>query len=72
MPRSSTTTTISLSILFPVAFLMVCGPGVWLVNRPILIGGFPLIYLWAIGWFAVLAILMAIAYKFVWTVTDDE
>ena len=33
--------------LFGVAMLP---PVLWVVNEPILIGGYPLLYLWAIGW----------------------
>lgn len=40
-------TAIASFALFGVAMLP---PGLWLVNEPTLIGGYPVVYLWAIGW----------------------
>lgn len=38
------------TVLLAVFCAALVPPGVWLVNEPVLVGGFPLLYLWAVGW----------------------
>ena len=50
------------------------GPGIYLVNDFAADGGrilgIPILYVWAIFWFAVEAIVILVAYLFIWK--DDE
>jgi hypothetical protein len=55
-----------LVIIYAVSLLLSNGPGVLLVNRPILILGLPLIYIWAIFWWLFQMSLVLIAYFRVW------
>jgi hypothetical protein len=59
--------------LFIFSFLMSNGPGVLLVNKPLLIAGIPILYLWALGWATVQISLIIYAYYKLWRdETDDE
>ena len=59
--------------LFIFAFLMSNGPGVLLVNKPLLLAGIPILYLWALGWATVQISLIIYAYYKLWRdETDDE
>jgi predicted membrane protein len=59
--------------LFIFAYLMSNGPGVLLVNKPVLIAGIPILYLWALGWAIVQIALIIYAYYKLWRdETDDE
>lgn len=49
-----------------VAMLMATGPGVLLVNRPETLLGFPIIYLWGVGWFFVIGIIAWLTDRHVW------
>ena len=55
-----------LSGVFVFAMTMATGPGVLLVNRPVMLAGVPLIYLWSVLWYFVLAGVVVAAYWFVW------
>ena len=55
-----------LASLFALAMIMATGPGVLLVNRPVMLFGMPLIYLWAVLWYLVIAVVVLAAYCFVW------
>ncbi|MFC2076936.1 hypothetical protein ACFLT7_07625 [candidate division KSB1 bacterium] len=55
-----------LVIIYVASLLMSNGPGVLLVNRPVLILGLPLIYIWAIFWWLFQMTLVLIAYFRVW------
>jgi hypothetical protein len=63
-----------LTSIFLVALLMGPGPGIYLVNDFAADGGrilgIPILYVWAIFWFAVEAIVILVAYLFIWK--DDE
>ena len=59
--------------VFAVALVMGPGPGVHLVNpsskEDAFWFGIPVLYLWSVFWFAVMALAVGIAYAKVWT--DD-
>jgi hypothetical protein len=55
-----------LLIIYAVSLLLSNGPGVLLVNRPVLILGLPLIYVWALFWWLFQMTLVLIAYFRVW------
>ena len=55
-----------LLLLFAASYLMSNGPGVLLVNKPVLIAGIPLLYLWGLGWAAVQIGLILYAYFKIW------
>ncbi|MEM1068340.1 MAG: hypothetical protein AAGG48_16280 [Planctomycetota bacterium] len=55
-----------------IAFLMSCGPGIALVNRPSFIWSIPWIYAWAWTWFLVITLVTVIAYRNFWSQTHDE
>jgi len=40
-------------VIFIVIFLIFAGPGLLLVNKPILVGGLPLLYIWALLHFVI-------------------
>ena len=62
-----------LVFLFTLSFLMSNGPGVLLVNRPLLLAGVPILYLWALGWGIVQIGLIIYAYYKLWRdETDDD
>jgi len=63
-----------LGIIFTFALLMGPGPGIYLVNPDpanpnatfTVLGGVPVIYIWAVGWYTVQAVVAIVAYFFVW------
>ena len=59
-----------LVIAFVIAMLMGVGPGVYLVNRAETILGLPLLYVWALFWYAVHIVIVITAYLFLWR--DDS
>ena len=60
--------------IFLVALIMGPGPGIYLVNDFAADGGrmfgIPILYVWAIFWFAVEAMVILVAYLFIWK--DDK
>jgi hypothetical protein len=56
-----------LVIIYAASLVLSNGPGVLLVNRPVLVAGMPAIYLWAIFWWLFQMGLVLIAYFRVWT-----
>lgn len=73
MPRRRGLATL-LSLLFLFCLVMGPGPGVRLINPDptdpgatfTILGGLPVIYAWAIAWYAAMAILIAVAYTALW------
>lgn len=61
-----------LSALFVVAMVAATGPGVLLVNRPVMLFGIPLVYAWAIGWYFVIVAIALTAYFKLWTADDSS
>ena len=55
-----------LLIIYAVSLLFSNGPGVLLINRPVLLLGLPLIYIWAIFWWLVQMSIVLTAYFKVW------
>ena len=55
-----------LLLLFAASYLMSNGPGVLLVNRPVMVAGIPLLYLWGLGWAIVQIGLILYAYLKIW------
>jgi len=55
-----------LLLLFAASYLMSNGPGVLLVNKPVLVAGIPLLYLWGLGWAIVQIGLILYAYFKIW------
>ena len=55
-----------LLLIFATSYLMSNGPGVLLVNKPVLVAGIPLLYLWALGWAVVQIGLILYAYFKIW------
>ncbi|MFC1614124.1 hypothetical protein ACFL5K_02385 [Gemmatimonadota bacterium] len=55
-----------LLLLFAASYLMSNGPGVLLVNKPVLLAGIPLLYLWGLGWAVVQIGLILFAYFKIW------
>ena len=62
---------------FVVALVMGPGPGVYLVNpapeeaSPPTILGAPVLYVWAVFWFLVMAVTVFLAYKRLWSAEDE-
>ena len=62
--------------VYLVALLMGPGPGIYLINptggegRPVAVFGMPVIYVWAVGWFIVMALTVVMAYRKLWS--EDE
>ena len=52
--------------LFVAAFLMSNGPGLYLVNRPVLVAGIPILYLWGLLWAVVQIWIILYAYQKLW------
>ena len=52
--------------LFILSFLMSNGPGLYLVNRPVLVAGVPLLYLWGLAWAVVQIWIIVYAYFKLW------
>lgn len=67
-----------LTAIFILAFVMGPGPGIYLINPspgrdvPRVVFGIPVLYVWAVFWFFVMAATVFTAYKKVWTVEDSE
>ncbi|HUU27270.1 MAG TPA: hypothetical protein VM123_05620 [archaeon] len=61
-----------LLFLYAFAFLMSNGPGVLLVNKPVLAAGIPLLYLWALGWAVIQIGLILYAYFKLWRHELDD
>lgn len=66
-----------LSTVFLVALVMGTGPGLLLVNEPVMVPlGFglalPALYAWGLLWYAVEVICVVLAYAFVWRDTQEE
>lgn len=55
-----------LLLLFAFTYLMSNGPGILLVNKPVLIGGVALLYLWALFWGVVQIGIILYAYFKLW------
>ena len=55
-----------LLLIFAASYLMSNGPGVLLVNKPVMVAGIPLLYLWALGWATVQIGLILYAYFKIW------
>jgi len=60
-----------LAVIFVVSMIMATGPGVLLVNRPVMVLGLPVLYVWAIAWYFVQAAVVIAAYWFVWRSPDE-
>lgn len=52
--------------LFIVAFLMSNGPGLYLVNSPLLVAGVPILYLWGLAWAIIQIWIIVYAYFKLW------
>ncbi|OGG06280.1 MAG: hypothetical protein A3F83_17070 [Candidatus Glassbacteria bacterium RIFCSPLOWO2_12_FULL_58_11] len=61
-----------LLLAFAVSFLLSNGPGLLLVNKPLLIAGMPLLYLWAAGWAAIQIGIILYAYFKLWRDEVEE
>ena len=61
-----------LLLAYIVSYLLSNGPGLLLVNKPLLIAGIPLLYLWALGWATVQIGLIIYAYYKLWRDETDE
>ena len=62
-----------LSVVFLLAMVMGCGPGLYLINpdpaepnATFTVGGMPVVYVWAVFWFGVQAGAILVAYFFLW------
>lgn len=57
------------------SMIIATGPGVLLVNRPETVFGFPIIYVWGVAWYLIIAGLAVTADRLVWrkdSREDDE
>ena len=61
-----------LLLVFAVSYLLSNGPGLLLVNKPLLIAGMPLLYLWAAGWAVVQIGIILYAYFKLWRDEVEE
>lgn len=67
----------SLAVLFMIAMIMGPGPGMLLVNpaegeaNPATLMGMPIMYAWALIWFAVQSVIIVTAYFTVWSKDGD-
>jgi len=61
-----------LLLAFAISFLMSNGPGVLLVNKPSLVAGMPLLYLWALAWGIVQIGIVLYAYFKLWRHEVEE
>ena len=64
--------SIILMVAFLIAMLMGTGPGVLLVNRPSTFLGLPILYTWAILWYAVQVVIALIAFRWLWQDAGSE
>jgi hypothetical protein len=61
-----------LLILFAITYLLSNGPGLLLVNKPVLVGGMALLYVWALFWAIVQIGIILYAYFKLWKDEVDE
>ena len=61
-----------LSAAFVFALIMGPGPGLLLVNRPVAFCGIPLLYAWGLLWYGVEVAVVATAFVWLWSKTDEE
>ena len=61
-----------LLMAFAISFLMSNGPGVLLVNKPSLVAGMPLLYLWALAWGIIQIGIILYAYFKLWRHEVEE
>ncbi len=61
-----------LLLLFAFSYLMSNGPGLMLVNKPVLVGGMALLYVWALFWAVVQIGIILYAYFKLWKNEADE
>ena len=52
---------------FAISLIMAVGPGAMLVNRPETIVGIPLLYAWAVFWYAIICCIALVADRWVWS-----
>jgi hypothetical protein len=67
-----------LALIFGIAVVMGPGPGLYLVNPDsndpetvATLGQVPILYLWVLFWFAVQAVVVLIAYFYLWGSNDE-
>ena len=58
--------------LFAISYLLSNGPGLLLVNKPVLVGGMALLYVWALFWGIVQIGIILYAYFKLWKEEADE
>ena len=58
--------------LFAISYLLSNGPGLLLVNKPVLVGGMALLYVWALFWGIVQIGIILYAYFKLWKHEADE
>ncbi|MBW7996607.1 MAG: hypothetical protein FVQ81_08600 [Candidatus Glassbacteria bacterium] len=58
--------------LFAISYLLSNGPGLLLVNKPVLVGGMALLYVWALFWGVVQIGIILYAYFKLWKHEADE
>ncbi len=61
-----------LLILFAISYLLSNGPGLLLVNKPVLVCGMALLYVWALFWGVVQIGIILYAYFKLWKDEADE
>ena len=61
-----------LLILFAFTYLLSNGPGLLLVNKPVLVCGMALLYVWALFWAIVQIGIILFAYFKLWKDEDDD
>ena len=54
-----------------VSMVIATGPGVLLVNRPETVFGFPIIYVWGVAWYFIIAGLAVATDRLVWSKDCD-
>ena len=62
----------TLLVLYAISYLFSNGPGLMLVNKPTLVAGIPILYLWALAWAIVQIALIMIAYNKIWRKEIEE
>ncbi|HUT26271.1 MAG TPA: hypothetical protein VM492_18225 [Sumerlaeia bacterium] len=62
---------IVLFLAYAVSFLFSHGPGILPFNKADLVLGFPVLYLWAVGWYAVQLAIVVAAYRLVWKEEEE-
>ncbi len=61
-----------LLVLFVISYLLSNGPGLLLVNKPVLVCGMALLYVWALFWAVVQIGIILYAYFKLWKDEADE